>query len=169
MRRRYDTSRNWTRHDAMDVGQMSLSLRARSRSMRRSESVCLSTCNPIRRWLTWWSGIALTARTEAQLASQGPATTDLAKSAITALIPPLRTASGSHDVLPEDAFEAAVCLAWIHWLGGEYQLAVARLPDDFAVVLKGFLEGARTIGQWVRVCAVRGAYIKGRRRTSIWR
>lgn len=44
---------------------------------------------------------------------------------------------------------------------GEPQLAIARLPGDCATILKDLLEGQRTLGQGVRVSAMKGAYIKG--------
>ncbi|KAF2092567.1 hypothetical protein NA57DRAFT_69659 [Rhizodiscina lignyota] len=112
--------------------------------------------------------LAITARTEAQIAVQGPqrpvtalSDSSKTKSLLSPLLAPLQAAFEQSNVLSEDAFEATVCLAWIQWLLGEPQLAVAQLPDDFAVLLKELLEGDRTIGQSVRVCAIKGAYIKG--------
>lgn len=59
----------------------------------------------------------------------------------------------------QDAFQATVCLAWLHYVLEEPGLAVARLPKDMAAVATNMHEATPT--GWTRVCIVKGAYLKG--------
>lgn len=104
----------------------------------------------------------MTARVEAHVAewiatSNGtPPSTDLAKH-----IPPLLTAIEQETAYPEDAFEASVCLAWVHYTLGEPALALSRLPKDIQGTFETILESTRLSRKWIQVCAVKGGYIKG--------
>jgi hypothetical protein len=59
----------------------------------------------------------------------------------------------------QDAFQATVCLAWLHYVLDEPGLAVARLPKDMAAVATKMQHAVPT--DWTRVCIVKGAFLKG--------
>lgn len=77
------------------------------------------------------------------------------------LITPLQEAIHAVKTHAEDEFQARVCLGWIHWVLDEPITAIERLPrnidHDFSE-LDG--TGKQSAG-WTRVCAVKGAYLKG--------
>ncbi|KAF2457063.1 hypothetical protein BDY21DRAFT_415202 [Lineolata rhizophorae] len=122
--------------------------------------------------------LALTARSEAQVATwlrdpahQRPSTaasTTEGHSLFT-LIPPLLAALEEETEHGTDAFEARICLGWVHWVLDEPRLAVARLPRDFAPVVAGMMRpgtggGKSGVGviEWPQTCVIKGAYLKGR-------
>lgn len=115
------------------------------------------------------AGLVLTAQTEAQIAeyvpSDRPATAattgSVHSTGLARLIPPLLSAIDAETTHPEDAFQAAVCLGWIHWVLHEPQLAVARLPKDIMTTVMQLSEGPHQSKAWIQVCAVKCAYIKG--------
>lgn len=108
-------------------------------------------------------GLTLTAESECIVANASttnrPSSTNL--SSLSQLIQPLLDAIESERTYVEDEFQAQVCLGWIHWMLNEPGLTVARLPKD---VDHEFAEldgtGKQSAG-WTRVCAVKGAYLKG--------
>lgn len=115
-------------------------------------------------------GLALTARSEAQVAAyttQRPSTaSSTASSGLSQIIPSLLAVveeEGSHS---QDAFQATVCLGWLHYVLDEPGLAVARLPKDSAAVATELAEGGASIGPWTRVCLVKSAFLKGT--TRLW-
>lgn len=117
---------------------------------------------PILTWIS--SGLTLTARSEAQIAAhstQRPSTSastpapDLSK-----IIPTLLTAIEEESDYVQDAFQATVCLGWLHYVLEEPGLSVARLPKDFAVVATK-MNNAGPLSGWTRVCVVKGAFLKG--------
>ncbi|KAG9387999.1 filamentation protein Rhf1 [Pyrenophora tritici-repentis] len=116
---------------------------------------------PHRRCLT------LTARSEAQVAAysgQRPSTASSTKStgALSQIIPPLLTAMDEGDTPAQDAFQANVCLGWVHYVSEEPGLAAARLPGDFGAVATQLLaEAGGALSGWSRVCLVKGTYLKG--------
>jgi hypothetical protein len=61
--------------------------------------------------------------------------------------------------LVQDAFQATVCLGWLHYVLNEPGLAAARLPKDMAAVATKF-EGQSPTG-WTRVSIVKGAFLRG--------
>lgn len=77
------------------------------------------------------------------------------------LIPLLLTAIEHESTLSEDAFQAQVCLGWVHWALGEPALAISRLPKDHGRILLAFAEDGKEPSGWTRVCAVKGAFIRG--------
>ncbi|KAF1957572.1 filamentation protein-like protein [Byssothecium circinans] len=111
---------------------------------------------PHRRCLT------LTARSEAQIvsySSQRPSTAvSTASSGPTNIIPALLTAIDEEDRI-QDAFQATICLGWVHYVLGEQGLAIARLPKDFAAVATKMQEAS--LAGWTRVCVVKGTFLKG--------
>ncbi|KAF2128623.1 hypothetical protein P153DRAFT_367728 [Dothidotthia symphoricarpi CBS 119687] len=114
---------------------------------------------PHRRCLT------LTARSEAQIAeysTQRPSTgASTASSGLSQVIPSLLTAveeEGDHN---QDAFQATVCLGWLHYVLDEPGLAVARLPGDFRAVATTMSGEGAALSGWSRVCLAKGAFLKG--------
>ena len=59
-----------------------------------------------------------------------------------------------------DTFEATICLSWIHWILGQPDSAIERLPvhliQEIAVI-----GSIQSLDEWARVTVVKGAYIKG--------
>ncbi|CAI6333476.1 unnamed protein product [Periconia digitata] len=112
---------------------------------------------PHRRCLT------LTARSEAQIAAhstQRPSTaSSTASSALAKLIPSLQSAQEEESDWVQDAFQATVCLGWLHYVLEEPGLAIASLPGDLKTVFSQLQETSAS--SWTRVCMVKGAFLKG--------
>jgi hypothetical protein len=105
----------------------------------------------------------LTARSEAQVSAystQRPSTAaSTASTGLSAVIPSLLTAVEEEGDHVQDAFQATICLAWLHYVLEEPGLALARLPKDFAAVATK-MEG-QSLSGWTRVCIVKGTFLKG--------
>ena len=108
----------------------------------------------------------MTARSEAQVVtystrrpSTAASTASAATSGLASIIPTLLTAVEDEGDHVQDAFQATICLGWLHYVLDEPGLAIARLPKDFAAVATK-LEGQSMSG-WTRVCLVKGAFLKG--------
>jgi tetratricopeptide (TPR) repeat protein len=108
--------------------------------------------------------LILTARSEAQIAAyttQRPSTAaSTASTGLSKLIPELLTAIDDEGDHVQDAFQATICLGWLHFELGEPGLAVARFPKDFAAVASR-MSSNEDFGNWTLVCLVKGAYLKG--------
>ncbi|KAJ4353670.1 uncharacterized protein N0V89_005400 [Didymosphaeria variabile] len=104
-----------------------------------------------------------TARAEAQIArysTQRPSTaSSTASSGLSTIIPTLLTAIDEEGDHVQDAFQATVCLAWLHYVLEEPGLAIARLPKDIAAVATKMQETSPT--NWTQACIVKGAFLKG--------
>ena len=61
------------------------------------------------------------------------------------------------EVRPTDKFHAQVCLGWLHWVVGQYDVAATRLPTDQSYA---HVETLGTKEEWSKVCAVKSAYLK---------
>lgn len=111
--------------------------------------------------------LALTARSEAQVATYVPperpstATSESTRSRLSNLIPPLLQATTEEKVHLEDAFQANACLGWLHWILGELDLAITRLPKDIGSTLLNFGVTGTQSPLWIQVCGVKAAYIRG--------
>ncbi|KAF2810963.1 uncharacterized protein BDZ99DRAFT_487697 [Mytilinidion resinicola] len=109
--------------------------------------------------------LALTARSEARIgtySAQRPSTSASTSSAnLSKIIPPLLTAIEEEADYPQDAFQATICLGWLHFVLDEPGLAVARLPKDFSAAILKLSSDSHALGGWTQVCIVKGAYIKG--------
>jgi hypothetical protein len=109
------------------------------------------------------AGLTKTARSEAQIAkfsTQRPSTAaSTASSGLSNIIPALLTAIDEEGERDQDAFQATVCLAWLHYVLDEPGLAIARLPNDLAAVATKMEEATPT--SWTRVCLVKGAFLRG--------
>ncbi|KPM42618.1 hypothetical protein AK830_g3922 [Neonectria ditissima] len=59
----------------------------------------------------------------------------------------------------DDRFQAQVCLGWLHWVLGEYDLAAAHLPA-LPQPEDGQINPADKSAEWSSVCALKAAYLK---------
>jgi hypothetical protein len=62
---------------------------------------------------------------------------------------------------PQDAFQATVCLGWLHYVLEEPGLAVARLARNFASTASQLSSESGPLSGWTRICVVKGAFLKG--------
>lgn len=110
-------------------------------------------------------GLTLTARSETQIATftvQRPSTTaSTASTGLSQIIPTLLTAIDEEEDHVQDAFQATVCLGWLHYVIEEPGLAVGRLPKDFGTVARKMSDKDGTLSGWTRVCICKGAFLKG--------
>ncbi|RMZ70868.1 filamentation [Pyrenophora seminiperda CCB06] len=102
--------------------------------------------------------LTLTARSEAQVeaySSQRPSTASSAAStgALAQIIPPLLAAMDEGDTPAQDAFQASVCLGWVHYLRG----FLATLGQS----RRSWRASGGALSGWSRVCLVKGTYLKG--------
>ncbi|OCL05930.1 TPR-like protein [Glonium stellatum] len=109
--------------------------------------------------------LALTARSETQVAAystQRPSSATSTNSAnLSKIIPSLLTAIEEETDHAQDAFQANICLGWLHFILDEPGLAVARLPKDFAAAISSLSRGEKKLDVWTQVCFIKGAYLKG--------
>ena len=110
--------------------------------------------------------MTLTARSEAQIAAyttQRPSTAASSASAgLSNIIPPLLTAIDEEGDHVQDAFQATICLGWLHYVLEEHGLAIARLPKDLSAFAKKMSStNDVSLSAWSKVCIVKGAYLKG--------
>ncbi|KAF1933537.1 TPR-like protein [Didymella exigua CBS 183.55] len=114
---------------------------------------------PHRRCLT------LTGRAEAQIATyinQRPSTAaSTASSGFSQTAPTLLSAIEGEDDLSQEAFQASVCLGWLHYVLDEHELAVSRLPDSLDKIAARISGQAASLTGWSKVCVVKGTFLKG--------
>ncbi|KAJ4353154.1 hypothetical protein N0V95_003626 [Ascochyta clinopodiicola] len=114
---------------------------------------------PHRRCLT------LTARSEAQIAAyttQRPSTAaSTASSSLSQTVPTLLSAIEGESDLAQEAFQATVCLGWLHSVLDEPALTVSRLPDSLDTVAARISAQAGPLTGWSKVCVVKGTFLKG--------
>jgi tetratricopeptide (TPR) repeat protein len=72
-------------------------------------------------------------------------------------LPKLASAVEEEHKHPEDRFQALVCIGWLHWVAGQYDVAATHLPADEAFK---HLESMESISTWTKVCALKSAYVK---------
>lgn len=110
-------------------------------------------------------GLALAAETECAISK---ATTAAARPSAAATardldvsnrFPRLLTAIEGEQRNPEDRFQAKVCMGWLHWVVGEYSLAVVRLPKRLQDEGTD-LDPADLTLEWTHVCALKSAYLR---------
>lgn len=109
----------------------------------------------------------MTAETEHALAKvaqhitpSSKPTTAVAQQDIAALLerlPKLVAAAAEEQKYGEDRYQALVCIGWLHWTAGQYDLAAAHLPAEEAFK---HLESTGNISTWTKVCALKSAYLK---------
>ncbi|KAH7037979.1 putative filamentation protein Rhf1 [Microdochium trichocladiopsis] len=60
---------------------------------------------------------------------------------------------------PEERYQARVCVGWLYWAVGEYELA----SEQLSLAISGSdaeLGDVSTLGEWTRVCMLKAAYLK---------
>lgn len=100
--------------------------------------------------------LQLTTQAEHQLAT--------ASTGLSHLIPRLQSAFQEATSHPEDAFQARICLAWLHWTLNEPEHALKILPNDTSKAYNELSRGEGGISGWSSICAIKGAYILGENR-----
>ncbi|KAJ8117062.1 hypothetical protein OPT61_g1665 [Boeremia exigua] len=114
---------------------------------------------PHRRCLT------ITGRAEAQIAAhatQRPSTAaSTASSGLSETVPTLLSAIEGADDLSQEGFQATVCLGWLHYVLGEPDQAVSRLPDSLDTVAARLSGQAGSLTGWSKVSVVKGTFLKG--------
>lgn len=61
----------------------------------------------------------------------------------------------------EDAFQAQVCLGWLHWHLGEPALAAGRLPKNIGHAVAQLNGPNMESAEWTKVCALKASCVKG--------
>ncbi|KAI1317721.1 hypothetical protein F5Y16DRAFT_144946 [Xylariaceae sp. FL0255] len=112
------------------------------------------------------SCITTTAETEFAIVRASQKQQADASSAAAASSPDLDTAQLAPRLLkvievgginPEETYQAQVCLGWLHWTAGEYDVASTQLPTDDQSVQ---IDQPDKLTEWTRVCALKAAYLK---------
>ncbi|KAI1082303.1 TPR-like protein [Whalleya microplaca] len=75
------------------------------------------------------------------------------------ILPRLLEAADGENTSAQEKFQAQVCVGWLHWTVGEYNLALVRLPEDLESELAQF-DQPDGISEWSRVCTLKAAYLK---------
>ncbi|KAI9892326.1 MAG: hypothetical protein M1814_001526 [Vezdaea aestivalis] len=102
------------------------------------------------------------ARAEHQVALHDPSRPNTPSSTgLAGLIPSLLEAIEDEDEHEEDALQAQVCLAWVHWMLNEPGLASTRLPREFVQRIGRREGGVGNASHWTKVCAIKAIFIKG--------
>lgn len=110
-------------------------------------------------------GLTLAAETECAIsnATTAGARTSASTTArdldVTTRVPTLLGAIDEERVNHEDRFQAQVCVGWLHWVVGEYNLAVERLPARLQDEGTN-LDPASLSHEWTHVCALKSAYLR---------
>ncbi|KAK5989931.1 hypothetical protein PT974_08194 [Cladobotryum mycophilum] len=119
----------------------------------------------VRKHLPGRECIALTAEAECAISkvTTGGARSSAATTArdldISNRVPKLQAAIDAETVHHEDRFQAQVCLGWLHWVVGEYSLALERLPKNLAEEYPS-INPENTTSEWTSVCALKAAYLR---------
>ncbi|KKA26846.1 hypothetical protein TD95_002435, partial [Thielaviopsis punctulata] len=105
--------------------------------------------------------LTMTAETEAQIAKATQATSETGSAVDTQQIaqqlPKLIEVIENESTYPQDRFQAGVCAGWLHWVVGEYSLAMMRLPSR----IDEEYPQLENPSEWTTVCALKAAYLKG--------
>lgn len=59
----------------------------------------------------------------------------------------------------EDTYQAQVCIGWLHWVVGEYNLAAIRLPQSLNSEHTR-IESFEKVSDWSKVCALKSTYFR---------
>ncbi|PHH62562.1 hypothetical protein CDD81_6877 [Ophiocordyceps australis] len=111
------------------------------------------------------SCLALTTETECAISKATTAASRPSASAtahelqVETRLPKLLEAAEQEPLHSQDRFQAQVCIGWLHWVVGEYDLALERLPTAKAC---GSTESdpACPSSEWTHVCALKSAYLR---------
>ncbi|RFU73562.1 filamentation [Trichoderma arundinaceum] len=74
-------------------------------------------------------------------------------------LPKLMAVIEAETTRPEERFQAQVCVGWLHWVVGEYALALERLPKSLNEEYPD-IDPANTASEWTSVCALKAAYLR---------
>ncbi|KAL8906967.1 MAG: hypothetical protein Q9171_006059 [Xanthocarpia ochracea] len=108
--------------------------------------------------------LQLTAQAESQIATTAPirpSNTLSSPSNLSQLASGLLSASLEATEYPEDAFEARICLGWLHWTLNEPVLALQRLPVSIADSYAELSRDGKITSGWTTICAIKGAFVQG--------
>jgi len=113
-------------------------------------------------------GLALAAETEHAIAkatqnatpSTRPTTAVSAQElGVSTQLPKLLSAIDGEKSSLEERFQAQVCVGWLHWVVGEYSLAMVRLPGTTDQEYPQF-DSLDAITGWTKVCVIKSSYLK---------
>lgn len=76
---------------------------------------------------------------------------------VAAHVPKLLALVKEEHTYAEDRFQAQVCVGWLHWAAGEYNLALDRLPEGFG---ENQVESLDNLSEWTKVCMLKSAYLR---------
>ncbi|KAL8370498.1 hypothetical protein RB595_000731 [Gaeumannomyces hyphopodioides] len=78
---------------------------------------------------------------------------------VNSYLPKLVTVIDEETGSPEDQFQARVCAGWLHWVAGDYNQVLARLPEGLETDPNP-AEAEAQASEWTRVCALKSAYLR---------
>lgn len=110
-------------------------------------------------------GLQLTAQAEFHIANHASArgsSVSAASSKLSQLVPGLLSVAQESTTHPPDAFQARVCLGWLHCTLEEPELAIQRLPTNLVESYKSLGEVETMKPSWTSICAIKGACIRGK-------
>lgn len=108
-----------------------------------------------------WSiaGLTLTAESECVISKVTAAGDQLADLDVPNRLPKLMAVLDAETNSAEERFQAQVCVGWMHWVVGEYALALERLPKSLNEQYPD-IDPANTASEWTSVCALKAAYLR---------
>ncbi|KAL6909021.1 putative filamentation protein Rhf1 [Trichoderma evansii] len=109
--------------------------------------------DPAREYLT------LTAESECVISKVTAAGDQLADLNVPERLPKLMAVIEAETTPAEERFHAQVCVGWMHWVVGEYALALERLPKSLNEQYPD-IDPANTASEWTTVCALKAAYLR---------
>ncbi|KAL6866938.1 putative filamentation protein Rhf1 [Trichoderma novae-zelandiae] len=102
--------------------------------------------------------LTLTAETECAISKVTAAATQPSDLDVPNRLPRLMAVIESES-RAEERFQAQVCVGWLHWVVGEYSLALERLPKSLTAEIPD-IDPANTASEWTSVCALKAAYLR---------
>ncbi|PFH57266.1 hypothetical protein XA68_15297 [Ophiocordyceps unilateralis] len=108
--------------------------------------------------------LTLAAETESAISNvtttaTRPSATDTARDLdISNRLPKLERAIEEEGSDADDKFQARVCVGWLHWVVGNYDVALEQLPNLRSDDPK--LDFSNLSSEWTHVCALKAAYLR---------
>ncbi|UKZ88544.1 uncharacterized protein TrAFT101_004296 [Trichoderma asperellum] len=103
--------------------------------------------------------LTLTAESECVISKVTAAGDQLADLDVPNRLPKLMAVLDAETNSAEERFQAQVCVGWMHWVVGEYALALERLPKSLNNQYPD-IDPANTASEWTSVCALKAAYLR---------
>ncbi|GFP52065.1 putative cargo-transport protein ypp1 [Trichoderma asperellum] len=103
--------------------------------------------------------LTLTAESECVISKVTAAGDQLADLDVPNRLPKLMAVLDAETNSAEERFQAQVCVGWMHWVVGEYALALERLPKSLNEQYPD-IDPANTASEWTSVCALKAAYLR---------